>query len=293
MKNENSCICGNSFRKKPFSKHFDVLFCEECLSRNFVRNNISDERNFDYNKENAKYSDPKYLKGRQLRWAHKNILRRSWKGRKVLEVGCFNGFFLDELRVRGADVYGFDLNKTAIDVGVEMFGFQGKLDTDLEKILKLGPFDDILCIDLLEHLHNPGKMVKMLSPHLNHEGQLIIAGPTVERKFHDKSDFPPHHQWWFSRNGLKKLVTRMGFHVHGVEVQRDGLLFIRNIVGRALKKGDIREFYGDEGIVAPDTSQGILGRAYNLLSYLSFFPMFVLGLSYCSTIIYARKVKDV
>jgi SAM-dependent methyltransferase len=245
---------------------------------------------FQYGGDNEKYTEKSYLYGKQLRWAHLELLKQDWSDRRVLELGCFNGFFLDELKKRGADVYGFDVNQDAVTIGSELFALTGRLDFSMERLARYGPFDDILCIDVLEHLDQPGTFINEINELLQPEGRLTVAGPTTERRFYDKSDFPPHHKWRFSRRGLRAMLQQHGFQVVSTSIQYDGMLFLRNFIGRFLYGMNKKEFYGDAVIVAPNMKLGFRWL-YTLLSMLGTRMFSILRISYCSTIFVAQKVK--
>lgn len=290
MMNQDSCICSAPLRRKPFSAHFDALCCAQCGSKQFVAALGASVREFRYDISNDKYAQRDYLYGKELRWAHTTLLKRSWAGRKVLEVGCFNGFFLDELKKRGADVYGFDVNSDALAVGQELFGLQGRLHNRMLELAPLGPFDDILCIDVLEHLTQPEAFLRELLIMLKPEGCIAVAGPTVERRFHDKSDYPPHHKWWFSSSGLQSLLQNNGFQMGSTTTQRDGMLFLRNFIGKVFAGLHKREFYGDAVAVAP-AQGGLWTACYAALRPTGRWLFTALRISYCSVILIATKVK--
>jgi SAM-dependent methyltransferase len=294
MNGLENCICSAPLKRKPFSEHFDSMYCSACGSSRFVAANRHGNAapEFQYDGNNEKYADKGYLHGKQLRWAHLELLRLNWSGRKVLEIGCFNGFFLDELRQRGADVHGFDVNCAAITVGEELFGLSGRLVTSLDRLAAQGPFDDILCIDVLEHLDQPNAFLQELQDLLKTTGRVVVAGPTLERGFHDKSDFPPHHKWWFSRPGLRSLLQHSGFEVLETSIQRDGMLFVRNFIGKALTGISNREFYGQTAINAPNVESAAHRMLYASLNALGTVVFTLLRISYCSAIFIAQKARQ-
>jgi len=291
MTTREHCICLAPLNRQPFSKHFDALCCTQCGSRHFVAaSNGAAAPEFKYDGGNGKYTQKDYLYGKQLRWAHNELLRQQWTGRKILEIGCFNGFFLDELRKRGANVYGFDVNREALAVGRDLFNLVGRLDTSLPNLSCHGPFDDVLCIDVLEHVDQPEAFLKEMSTLLHPGGRIVVAGPTIERRFRDKSDYPPHHKWWFSRPGLSTCLAHCGFKLTSTSVQRDGLLFLRNFLGKTIHGLRNREFYGEVKFATPRFDGVISHHLYNGLSALGTLLFTMLRISYCSTILEAIKV---
>jgi SAM-dependent methyltransferase len=287
------CVCSGSLVRAGFSKHFDKMECRSCGSSHFVtaRSLTDPAPTFKYDESNDKYAEESYLRGRELRWAHTQILRADWAGRKVLEIGCFNGFFLSELAGLGADVYGFDLNPKALSVGRTLFGLAGRLDTSLDRLAENGPFDDVVCIDVLEHMEAPAEFLGVVRGMLSPNGRIFVAGPTVERRFHDKSDFPPHHKWWFSRRGLRAMLEKGGFEVTDTKIQRDGALLIRNFVGRGISGFGRREFFGEVAVSAPSLESGLAKGLYRFVAILLRLLFTGLRFSYCSTVLIARKVN--
>jgi SAM-dependent methyltransferase len=54
---------------------------------------------------------------------------RSFSGKKVLDVGCGNGYVLSRYAEEGADVYGVDLTPTAIELTRTRFALRGLTGT--------------------------------------------------------------------------------------------------------------------------------------------------------------------
>jgi len=284
MTTRNVCICGAPMRSGEFSKNFDALRCTRCGSVHFVSRPDAESTDFKYAEHNDKYAQEDYLFGSVLRWSHMRLLERNWAGRKVLEIGCFNGFFLAELRKAGAEIYGFDLNPAALDAGRQMFGIE-TLSTSLETLRTQGPFDDIVCVDVVEHVDVPEGLIEDLRSMLRPGGRLFVAGPTLERRMHDKSDFPPHHKWWFSRKGLTAFLGNSGFQLARTDIQRDALLMLRNTLGKLAHGFGEKEYYGDAAVSAPSVTGPLISRVYALVTWIGIGLFTILRISYCSTLL--------
>jgi SAM-dependent methyltransferase len=282
-----TCICGKHLQLQPFSTHFDTLVCTACRTQHFAPAKGAPVREFQYTDTNDKYSERSYLFGQQFRWSHEQLLSQEWQGRRVLEIGCFNGFFIAALARKGADVHGFDVNADAVRVGREQFGLDGRIFDNMHDASECGPFDDVICIDVVEHLDQPESFVAEMRQLLKPGGRIIVAGPVVERRFHDKSDYPPHHKWWFSRKGLRDLLNQSGYHVQETHTQHDGLLMLRNALGKWASGKRDREFYGDVQVAAPDLSGPIRAKLYSAASAIGRGVFRSLGIVYCSAIIEA------
>jgi SAM-dependent methyltransferase len=284
------CICGGVATGQPFSEHFEVHVCSSCGTQQFHPRPDVAAPSFRYDEATDKYSDESYLHGRELRWSHHELLKRPWQGRRVLEIGCFNGFFVDELRRAGADAHGVDVNSTALAAGAHLFGLQGRLHASVDEAQTFGPFDDIVCIDVIEHVDTPDEFVAMVSGLLAPDGRLFVAGPTVERRFFDKSDYPPHHKWRFSRPGLVRLLERGGYTPASPVIQYDGLLMLRNWIGKCLHGSSRKEFYGDVAFAPPTMSHPAACAAYAAASRAGQVLFRALRIPYCSAIVSGQRI---
>ena len=282
---KHTCICGKGLRQEFFSRNFDQYLCDKCKSSRFISSGNA-TNDFNYNSSNDKYNDDSYLHGKVKRWSHDIIARRDWNNKTVLEVGCFNGFFVRELIDLGADAFGTDLNSHATKVGVKTFDLDGRLFNDISDIPDGLKFDCIILIDLLEHVDSPSEEVGRFKDYLKVAGEIIIAGPTVERGLHDRSDYPPHHKWLFSRPGLTDMLTSQSFKVIDIEIESNFLLYIRNKFGVIFGRHYSKEYYGSGSVLTPNK---FLEGMYKIMSSL-INPLFkIFGFEYCSTIVVAQR----
>src|SRR5256885_14362500 len=149
------------------------------------------------------------------------------KGRTVLEVGCGLGSNL-EIFQPDNKVVGIEGLEDAVAVarsrGLEVH--QGDLESEM--CLNSDTVDWILCLDVLEHLQNPMKLMVEIHRVLHVGGRVIINVPnhfdlTGRIKLllgHDldvHNFFPESHEWdnphlrFFTHNGIKELLRAAGF----------------------------------------------------------------------------------
>tara|TARA_B110000438_G_C15734910_1_gene615884 strand:+ start:213 stop:998 length:786 start_codon:yes stop_codon:yes gene_type:complete len=108
----------------------------------------------------------------------KEVLKQiSWKGKKVLDVGCGTGLFAFSAAKKGAVVLGVDFSVEAIEIAQSQYVHKNLkfASTDVDTIKE--KFDVIVSNGTLEHMDSPIKTLRLLKHHLNKNGCLIITSP--------------------------------------------------------------------------------------------------------------------
>jgi SAM-dependent methyltransferase len=103
-------------------------------------------------------SDPEYLEQREARRRtyerELERIERHGKGRDLLDVGCYSGFFLDQARSRGYRVKGVEPSRWAVEhargeLGLDVFHGPVEAFETAER------FDLVTMWDVIEHLVDP------------------------------------------------------------------------------------------------------------------------------------------
>lgn len=98
----------------------------------------------------------------------------------VLDVGCGNGVISRSLGSYGFNVYGIDVSDKAIAKANQLNTLPNvKFDVlSAEQLVSGGiKYNAIICSEVLEHLDNPGELLKVLYQSLSDDGVLIVTVP--------------------------------------------------------------------------------------------------------------------
>lgn len=104
---------------------------------------------------------------------------------KILDVGCGGGILSEALAKTGAQVTGIDLSQTSLQVAGQHAQKQGlEIDYRYESAEELvrkhaGGFDIVTCMEMLEHVPEPGKIVAACAQALKPGGHAFFS--TINR----------------------------------------------------------------------------------------------------------------
>ncbi len=200
-----------------FTKHSQVVKCNHC---DLVYSNPQES----FSTLLSGYKDvvdEEYLKTETFRKVlltqHLNMIERYKKSGKLLDIGCFVGYFIQLAKIKKWNAVGIEPSKwarsIAKDRGLTIIG------TNIETtLLKKNTYDVITLWDVIEHLPNPRNIIKKIHGLLKSDGIVAIGTPNIESVFAKilKSKNPyliRMHLLFFSPYTLKKLLQEEGFEV--------------------------------------------------------------------------------
>lgn len=115
-----------------------------------------------------------------------------------------------------------------------------------------GPFDTVLCLDVLEHLVDPWSVIERLHAGLSDGGSIVISLPNVRNyqlvlplvlrgrfELTDAGIMDRTHMRWFTKHSAIRLATSSGLHLEEVQGKLKAGRKIRliNAVSFGLLKG--------------------------------------------------------
>jgi SAM-dependent methyltransferase len=211
-----------SARRLPDRKHYRLVRCSTC---GLVRSDPAAEPGLLkelYERSSFDYGDQvPSLRRTYRRYLDQLNLHGVRKGR-LLEIGCGNGFFLEEALAAGfATVAGVEPSRSAIAQANERVRSEIAPDVMRPGLFRAAEFDVICLFQVLDHLPDPGQVVdechRVLKPGglmlcLNHNVEALSArilgslSPIVDVE----------HTFLYSPRTIARLLGQHGFTVRRV-----------------------------------------------------------------------------
>ncbi len=163
-----------------------------------------------------------YVEAKELKILTANVrleqIKKYHPGKKMLDVGCAAGFFLETAQAKGYQVQGIEFASAAIsqaNPAVRDKIIQGDVHQELDR-WKEG-IDWVSAFDIIEHMHEPVKFVADIKKILNPGGLLVMSTPDTSHFLrrlmgnHWPMLQPLQHTVLFSRNAMNDMLTAVGF----------------------------------------------------------------------------------
>jgi SAM-dependent methyltransferase len=176
-------------------------------------------------------------------------------GKRVLDIGCASGYLAGILAQRGYEVTGVERPGGYGDRFPEAVTL---VEADLDKGLPplQGKFSYAICGDILEHLRDPGSLLRQVAQILERDGLLIASLPNSGNLYfrlvilagrfpqEDKGLFDRTHLHFYMWRGWRELFAAAGFQIDD-----------RRVSGIPV------------GLAAPGWDGGVVIRALEWLAY--------------------------
>lgn len=241
MKDHSSCILCNSNKLKILIGYEKAHLCK-CVSCGFVFSikNPSDNELETYYQN---YGINNYLSPLTIK-RYNELLDKFEpykKTNKILDVGCGIGYFLEEAKKRGWDVYGTELSQKSANICIEK-GITIKGSTLDAKHYTPEMFDVITSFEVIEHINNPQIELRNFNTILRKGGLVYITTPNFNSllRYRLKSAYNiityPEHLSYYTSKTLKILFHRFGFKSLGVATTGISLTRLRTSQGKSTQK---------------------------------------------------------
>lgn len=230
INNSKKCFQNSKkiFKKNGFNYHkcgCEIIYVNPVLKEQIFHSNLYNENSYTKvmsSKHNLRLDLNKFKYG-----LNKVKLKKNQK--KVLDIGCGFGFFLDVAKKKGLDVYGSELNNQCDKILKEK-----KIPNLNLNELKNKKFDLITLWTVFEHIINPNEFIKKIIKLLNKKGKILINVPNVNslsaRILHEKCSMFHGHQHlnFYSPDTLTKLLNKNKIKVTNMETIISDIDTVRN-----------------------------------------------------------------
>jgi SAM-dependent methyltransferase len=144
------------------------------------------------------------------------------RGRRLLEIGCAYGFFLNLAAERGFAVSGIEYSGPAVAwarTNTKLDIRQGTVET---VSLPAASFDVVCFWDVFEHVPDPGFFLSVVAKTLKPGGLVALSCPNFGSlpaklfRSHWATLRPEQHIWHFDRQTLARALTEAGFEDVGI-----------------------------------------------------------------------------
>lgn len=226
-----SCLnCGSKKKKKKFISWSKVKYaiCDECechyqdpiLKFNYTS---SEYHQCDTDPDGNKRDLSTERETRIKNWYGDTInYTNKFSNINVLDYGCGFGFFLSALN-KDIKKFGIEESKFASKFIKKNYPQINILQGGIKKLNMINKkFDVIMLYHVIEHVRNPGILIKNLKKKLKKNGTLIVGTPIVKTKlsnFFGKNfrHYIPAHRSLYNLRELKKVFLKNSLKIIRVE----------------------------------------------------------------------------
>lgn len=163
-------------------------------------------------------AEPQYLKTFRKRLGF--VLRGRPRGGAALDIGCAAGFCMEAMRELGFVAHGVEVSATIACHAIERFGFDTvHVGTLADAPFPDGAFELITAWDVIEHVVDPGALLRRARQLLASGGLLVIETQNIDSAFARALGRRWHHYkhqehiYHFTPATLRTLLRSSGFAV--------------------------------------------------------------------------------
>ena len=214
-----------SGRKASWFSHF---FCEECATGKLVTSEGEPEYPEDYfGSQDKKFTGVAGWLRRAWHHQRSGIIREllGKLDASLYDIGCGDGEFISACLHRGIKISGCEPQPRAREQAEK--NLQCQIDGTLFSSKEQLQYDAVTVWHVIEHVENPGQMIRDVRKHLKTGGLLAVSTVNIEswqaRLFgtHWLHLDPPRHLWVGGRKAVEELLEKNGFDI---EMRRSNFL---------------------------------------------------------------------
>lgn len=221
-------------------KGIDIKVCQ-CSGCGLVQ--LSNDPVFYYREVIRAAAFSEEMKAFRVKQFSEFVQNYSLTEKKIIEIGCGRGEYLNLMKETGADVYGLEFSedsaKQCIENGLNVSaGFIENPDS----ILSDAPYNAFFILNFLEHLPDPNSLLRGMYNNLKKDGIGLVEVPNFDMILRNNlfSEFTSDHLLYFTKETLSFALILNGFEI--VECNEIWHNYIISAVVRKSEKLDILHF---------------------------------------------------
>jgi SAM-dependent methyltransferase len=144
------------------------------------------------------------------------VRRYALKGRKIVEIGCGHGEYLEIMQEQGVKAFGLEQSVTAVaqcfKKGLKVSkGFVGQANVRIPG----GPFAGFFMMSFLEHVPDPAATLSGIRHNLENGAVGLIEVPNFDLIMRQElfAEFIPDHLCYFTKDTLATALRLSGFEI--------------------------------------------------------------------------------
>ena len=137
---------------------------------------------------------------------------------RLLEIGCGNGFFLEEAAKQGYDVYGVEPGEKSVSKAKSKIRKRITVDIFKPEQFKKNYFDVVCCFQTFDHIPNPNPFLKGCFQILKKDGVVLFfnhdEGALPNRLMGERSPIIDiEHTYLFNKKTMRRIFEKHHFKV--------------------------------------------------------------------------------
>ncbi len=147
------------------------------------------------------------------------VKRFALTGKRVIEIGCGAGEYMEIMERCGAETFGLEHRRESVEAGKESGHriIEGFVENEDSRIAG-APYDGFYCMNFLEHIPQPGNFLRGIADNLSENAAGLVEVPNYDMILENAlySELIQDHLSYFTKDTLADLLRRNGFDVLSV-----------------------------------------------------------------------------
>lgn len=148
-------------------------------------------------------------------------------GQRLLDVGCGQGILADLIKNKYKEIYGIEISNEIAGIAVSKGINISNININSEPFpYEDNFFDTVVCLDIIEHVFEPIRLLKESIRVLKKDGCLILSTPNIRYIYHlnrlifkgrfpktsaDNCGYDGGHIHYFTFTDIEQLLQQAGF----------------------------------------------------------------------------------